>query len=63
MPKVDDVLKDVVESFYRQKRLPSTAVVFKMKMAAAIEYLKSKGHELPHYDKHVEAYKARTKGV
>lgn len=55
MRTIDKVLSELVNSFYRQKPLPKTAVVFKMKMIAAIEYCKEFNLPIPDYDAHIEA--------
>lgn len=54
-------LRDLVEAFYSQKPLPGSSVTFKMKMAKSIEYLKSKGYELPKYEKVVKSFKETQK--
>jgi hypothetical protein len=49
----DKVLSELVESWFRQKPIPKTAVVFKMKLKSAINYCKESGLEIPAYDAHI----------
>lgn len=45
-----EVLKDLVEAYYRQKPLPPRAIIFRAKMSTAIKHLKANNVAMPVFD-------------
>jgi len=55
------IIQEFVNSFYRQKPRPGTAIVFKMKLRAAVDYCKANNLEIPAYDQAVKDYEESQK--
>lgn len=59
MTEEQTIIKEFVESYYRQKPLPGSAFVFRTKLRNAIDYCKANNLEIPAYDAHRAAYLAK----